>query len=199
MSRSHFVLISLLFLILCAVPAHAWEMEAGTIDLPETSTGAGPFTVSLKQQYDTPPVIVALPTDSGANSAALRIDQVSTTDFRISQWEPKSEDGGHFAMTVRYVAVEPGVHTLPDGTQIEADTVSTRPNNKSFVQFNGEPSSPSDGARWGSKSFNGSFSSAPALVAAIQSANNESAINSDQPSDPWLTTAISSQIGRAHV
>ncbi|MEQ6886079.1 LamG domain-containing protein [Salicola sp. Rm-C-2C1-2] len=91
-------------------------------------------------------------------------------------------------MTIRYVAVEPGVHALPDGSVVEAGRLSSRsPSGDDFMQFNGLPPGKQ---RWGSHSFSGSFSGTPALVAAIQTANNETSDSTDEPSDPWLTTAI---------
>lgn len=184
------LLISVLSVVCYPPQALAWKMESGTIDLPSTFFGTvGPFTVNLKQNYDTPPIIIALPTTDGFNSSALRVASVTTTDFKIAQWEPRVNDGPHVGMTVSYVAVEPGVHTLPDGTVVEAGRLSSRSGGDDFVQYNGIPPGK---RRWGSHSFSGSFSGRPALIAAIQTANNETASGSDESSDPWLTTALKS-------
>ena len=190
MKRLNSLLLCLLMALCFSSEVSAWKMEAGTIDLPSTFSQPGPFTVSLKQTYNTAPIIVALPTDNGGNASALRVEQVSDKDFMISHWEPRSEDGPHTDMTVSYVAVEPGEHTLPDGTVVEAGLLSSRPKTgDDFVQYKG--SAPGN-QRWGSHSFAGSFSGTPALVAAIQTANNETASSSDESSHPWLTTALDS-------
>lgn len=84
------------------------------------------FSFSFRQTYASPPIVVALPTDDGPNASDLRIRNVTATGFEIAQVEPFSEDGPHTNMTVSYVAVEPGVHQLPDGTRIEAGLLSTR-------------------------------------------------------------------------
>ena len=39
--------------------------------------------------------------------------------------EPQPEDGPHPAMTVDYLAIEPGTLTLPDGRVLEAGSVAT--------------------------------------------------------------------------
>lgn len=56
---------------------------------------------------------------------AIRIRNVTTTGFEAAQVEPANVDGVQEAMTMHYLAVEPGTHELPDGTRVLADTVST--------------------------------------------------------------------------
>lgn len=183
----------ILFVILLApCLAHAWKMEAGTLDLPATSGENELFSFSFRQTYASPPIVVALPTDDGPNASDLRIRNVTATGFEIAQVEPFSEDGPHTNMTVSYVAVEPGVHQLPDGTRIEAGLLSTREtgpgNNKDFVQFGGTPSGQK---RWGSHAFTAGFSGAPVVIGDIQTMTNERNANvPDDVSEPWLTTVF---------
>jgi len=129
--------------------AHAWKMEAGTLDLPQTTNINGLFSFSFKQTYATPPIVVALPTEDGPNASALRIAEVTTSGFKMAQVEPFSEDGPHTNMTVSYVAVEPGSHTLTDGTIIEAGRLDSRDKKKDLVQFGGGPPGQK---RWGTHS-----------------------------------------------
>ena len=183
----------ILFVILLApCLAHAWKMEAGTLDLPATSGENELFSFSFRQTYASPPIVVALPTDDGPNASALRIRNVTATGFEIAQVEPFSEDGPHTNMTVSYVAVEPGVHQLPDGTRIEAGLLSTREtgsgNNKDFVQFGGNPPGQK---RWGNHAFTAGFSGAPVVIGDIQTMTNERNANvPDDVSEPWLTTVF---------
>ena len=101
----------------------------------------------------------------------------------MSPVEPKSVDGPHAAMTVSYIAIEPGVHTFPDGETIEAGTITT-----DKMQFNGNPNGRK---QWETLNYATTFSS-PVLLANIQTTSNETAIIPRQPSQPWLTVAISS-------
>jgi MSHA biogenesis protein MshQ len=184
----------LVVILLAPCLAHAWKMEAGTLDLPATSGENELFSFSFKQTYASPPIVVALPTDDGPNASALRIRNVTSTGFEIAQVEPFSEDGPHTNMTVSYVAVEPGVHQLPDGTRIEAGLLSTREsgsgnNNKDFVQFGGN--SQQGQKNWGSFNFSTSFSTTPVVIGDIQTMTNETNAGvPDEVSQPWFTTVF---------
>ncbi len=174
----------LLAAVMASVSAHAWKMEAGTIDLPATSGQTGLFSFSFRQTYATPPVVVALPTVDGFNSSALRIDNVTTTGFEMAQVEEMSWDGPHTNMTVSYVAVEPGSHTLPNGTRIEAGLVSSKSaGGDDFMQFNGKGDT-----LWGAHTFTTNFTGQPALLGDIQTLNNETNGVPNDVSSPWLTT-----------
>ena len=174
--------IATLFLGVLSAPAHAWKMEAGKLTLTATSSLSQLQTHSFQQIYDVPPIVIALPTSAGSQPGALRISDISTTGFRMSPVEPKSVDGPHAAMTVSYIAIEPGVHTFPDGETIEAGTIAT-----DKMQFNGNPNGRK---QWETLNYATTFSS-PVLLADIQTTSNETAIIPRQPSQPWLTVAIS--------
>lgn len=158
-------------------------MEAGNVDLPNTGGVNQLFSFNFQQTYDTTPIVVALMTTRGGDESALRIDNVTTTGFRMAQMEPFSRDGPHANVTVSYIAIEPGTHTLPDGRTIEAGTVSTRE-----IQFNGIPSGTKG---WESVNFSNSFTN-PMLLADIQTTNNEPGIQPRNSSVPWLTVAVDS-------
>lgn len=161
--------------------AHAWKMEAGTLTLSATSSLTQLESHTFQQIYDVPPIVIALPTSEGSQPGAVRISNISTTGFRMSPVEPKSEDGPHAAMTVSYIAIEPGLHSFPDGEFIEAGTIST-----DTMQFNGNPNGRKG---WDTVSFSRTFAS-PILLASIQSITNETATIPRQPSEPWLTVAV---------
>lgn len=169
--------------LLCvlALPAFGWKMEAGQISTASTSGLSSLEQHTFQQIYDTPPIVVALATTQGGDTSALRIANVTTTGFRMSPVEPDSEDGPHASMTVSYFAIEPGVHTLPNGEVIEAGNIDT-----AEIQFNGNPPGRKG---WESLSFSTSHTS-PILIADIQTLNNETATIPRQPSIPWLTVAV---------
>ncbi|MDX1453316.1 MAG: hypothetical protein R3183_12225, partial [Oleiphilaceae bacterium] len=171
----------LALLLLLALPAYAWKMEAGRINLSSTSGLNNLQTHTFQQVYDTPPIVVALPTTAGPNASALRINNVTTTGFSMSPVEPNSEDGPHTSMTVAYIAIEPGTHTFPNGEVIEAGSVAT-----SEQQYNGNPSGRKG---WESVSFSQAYTS-PIVLADIQTTNNETATIPRQSSTPWLTVAV---------
>ncbi len=76
-------------------------------------------------------------TNAGGNEFTLRIVEIDDTGFSfiVEEWE--DEDGPHPATeTINWLAIEEGVHTLPDGRIIEAGT-TTASTTASSVTLNG--------------------------------------------------------------
>ena len=159
----------------------AWKMEADTITVNSTS-GDKITHINFRQTYDTAPLVFTLATTQGSNPATLRVTNVSTTGFDVYTIEPQGEDGPHAQMTkVPYIAIEKGSHTLPDGTKIVADTISTKK-----YQAKGDSSS-----SWDSVNLSG-FNTDPTVLTEIQTKNNERTDENvpDSLSKPWLTVAV---------
>jgi uncharacterized protein (TIGR03382 family) len=185
---------------LATSPAQAVRIEAGTIDLPATTNGQTTFfSFNFQQIFDQPPIIVALPTNDGSAPTALRIKNVTTTGFEVAQIEPSGEDGQHAAMpAVTYVAMEPGRAILPGGMIVEAGRLNTGATVGKASVFNNETTGANNdnGALAGSYAdvpFSGPFNGAPAVLADIQSANNELGGGDPPPggpSVPWITTNV---------
>ncbi|MEO1551406.1 MAG: Hint domain-containing protein [Pseudomonadota bacterium] len=104
--------------------------EAGTLTA-NTTTNNAPIRVQLTEPL-TDPVIVMLGENSGGNRYVLRVltdlEETNvdgdTTAFYFTLEEFENHDGPHPAVeTVNWIAVEPGVHVLPDGRVIEAGEV----------------------------------------------------------------------------
>lgn len=180
MPRSWLTLLCLL-IFSWALPSYAWKMEAGKVNLSSTSGLSQLETHNFQQIYDSPPIVIALATSDGSNAGAVRISNITTSGFRMSSVEPNSEDGPHAAMTVSYIAIDAGTHTLDNGEIIEAGNLIT-----DKIQFNGNPNGRK---QFETLNYANSFSS-PVLIAAIQSTFNEKNAIPDEPSDPWLTVAV---------
>ena len=176
-------LLALAVVTLAPGAALAWKMEAGRITLPNTYSGPPVFTsFSFQQTYDTPPLVFLLPTDDGPNPAAIRIRNVTTTGFEAAVVEPHGEDGPHIQMTVAYLAIEPGVHALPDGTLVEAGTVST-----TRVQRDPVVGGPQG---WEQINLTAGFADDPVVLAQIQTLANETRNPPATYSEPWLTAVV---------
>ncbi|MCT4559708.1 MAG: Hint domain-containing protein [Pelagimonas sp.] len=83
-------------------------------------------------------VIMLTGTNSGGNEYSFTITSVDATGFtfRLDEWE--DEDGPHPATeTINWIAVEPGVHTLPDGRTVEAGTATAVTGSYTPVTLNG--------------------------------------------------------------
>jgi len=175
-------LLTFLLLLFTFTPALAWKMESGTVSLPNTYEIPQFTHVNFRQTYDTPPLVFAVATTYGENPCSLRVKNVTTTGFDISQVEPPPEDGPHYPMTIHYFAIEPGVHQLPNGIKIVAGTITT-----DVVQHGRNVPGPEG---WETVTFPFEFSTTPVVLGFIQTMNSEESNPPEKPSIPWLTTAV---------
>ena len=140
--------------------------EVGSITA-NSPTENQPITVTLTEPL-TDPVFALSATNNGGDQFVLRIigetldangDTTSFT-FIIEEWE--YHDGAHGATeTINWLAVEEGVHTLPDGRIIEAGTSSV---------------SSSDQNTGGSATFSGGFTDPPVVLTSVMSENDTTAV-----------------------
>ncbi len=173
----------LLLLVSLTFSLFAWKMEADTMVVNNTTDGVITH-INFRQVYDTTPLVFTLTTDTGSDSAALRVVNVSRTGFDVYSVEPDGEDGPHAKMSaVPYIAIEEGSHELPDGTKILASKISTSKFQSKLI----------DGDSWESISLSG-FNTTPVVLGQIQTRNSERTDENvpDAVSQPWMTTTISS-------
>ena len=176
-----------LLLLLCS-PVFAFKMEAGSFTIASTFGNANFTVVPLQQTYDNPPLIFVLPTEEGGDPSDVRIRNVTGALFEAVQAEPPGNDGPHIAMTVHYIAIEPGDHVLPDGTRIQAGSINTQ-----TLQAHNSVGGPTG---WDSVSFPTAFGGTATVLAQIQTMNNEELgdiFNPPAPagpSRPWLVTGM---------
>ncbi len=162
--------------------AQARHIEAGELTTLNTNTTPQFNVVTFQQPFDVIPVVTALLTSQDAAPADLRIRNVSTTGFEIIAAEPPSLDGGHGAEIVHYIAVEPGITTLPDGTVIAAglhQTTST---------LTGSGTTGPD--VYDTVPFGVTLSAPPSIIANIQTLNNEENNIPATFSQPFLSAGI---------
>lgn len=139
--------------------------EAGSITT-NSPVADQPITVTLTDPL-TDPVYALTATNNGGNQFSLRIinetldanGDVISFQFLIEEWE--YHDGAHPAVeTINWIAVEEGVHTLPDGRIIEAGTTSANHTNSSV-------------------SFAGSHTDPPVVLTSVMSNNDTTTVDSD--------------------
>ena len=143
--------------------------EAGSITA-NMPTPEDTITVQLAQAL-TNPVFALTGTSNGNHEFVLRvIDQTldangDTTAFTfiIDEWEYLNERHSVFE-TINWLAIEEGVHSLPDGRIIEAGLSSISSNSVNTG---------------GSASFNGAFTDPPIVLTNVMSSNDVTAVDSD--------------------
>ena len=143
--------------------------EAGSITTNSPAENQ-PITVNLTEPLDDP-VFAFTATGNGPDSFNIRLTgqtfdaDGNTTSFTfiIEEWEHL--DGPHPAVeTINWLAVEEGVHTLPDGRTIEAGT--------SAISSTGQNTG-------GSATFNGGFTDPPVVLTSVMSNNDTTTVDSD--------------------
>ena len=164
--------------------SQALEIETSQRTLPATSTAPQWIPIQFSTPFSDIPVVIVSPGPSpGGEPFTIRIKDVTTTGFLAQTVEPTGPNGpNHMTVTITYMAVQKGVHGLPDGSFIVAETVDT-----TAQQFG--LNFPSPGS-WDQVEFDIIYNSSPAVVAQIQTMNNEQNSIPTQHSVPFLTTAI---------
>ncbi len=139
--------------------------QAGSVTT-SSPIGNEPIEVELLEPL-TDPVIVFTHTNQGADPYTIRlVDQTidgdgNTTHFSfiIEEWEYL--DGPHPAVeTINWLAIEEGVHELPDGRVIEAGTTSANTTNTAV-------------------SLTGGFTEPPVVLTSVMSENDTITVDSD--------------------
>jgi hypothetical protein len=123
-----------------------------TVDFPDPSI----FGVK-------PLVIVGPPTTRGLQPGNVRINQVTQDGFRIQMKEYDylfaRGEGAHAIESADYLAIEPGIYTLDDGTIIEAGSFT----------INGT-------GQWLTQQLSANFPDKPTIIATLQTTNGASSV-----------------------
>lgn len=139
--------------------------EAGSITTNSPTENA-PITVTFDQPL-TDPIIVLTGTNNGGDPYNLRVTDIQTDangdaisfTFIIEEWEYL--DGPHPATeTINFLAIEEGVHTLPDGRVIEAGTTTATSANSTV-------------------SLSGTYTDPPVVLTSVMSNNDTTSVDSD--------------------
>jgi hypothetical protein len=130
------------------------KLETGEIKVDDAWT-----RVNFKKSFIEPIVVAKSFSMNDKDPGVIRIRNADRTgfDIRIQEWDYL--DGQHAAETVSYLVLERGVHTLEDGTRLEADRFETDKT-----------------AKFESVSFIQSFQKVPVVISSIVSFNESNAV-----------------------
>ena len=125
-----------------------------------------PISITFDEPLSNP-VFALTATNNGGNQFTLRVTDIQhdtngdATGFTFIMEEWEYHDGPHPATeTINWLAIEEGVHTLPDGRVIEAGTTSAT-----------DATSP--------VSLNGGFTDPPVVMTSVMSENDTTTVDSD--------------------
>ena len=174
-----------------AVDCNLIELVAGRVTLNNTTDNPAFTHVCFDEPFSEVPVVFSLPTTaSNAERLTLRIRNVTVNGFDIAQVEspekanPNSPDG-NLPQTVDFLAIVKGDYDLDGGAKMRVSTLDTTTFQAKHI----------NGAGWETISTIGlGFSQSPAIIASIQTMNNEpnnSNLTGPFPiSEPFLATAV---------
>jgi cytoskeletal protein CcmA (bactofilin family) len=164
------------------------EIQAGRAILKNTANSPEFTSVCFDTPFSEVPRVFSLPTtDDDDDRLALRIRNVTTTGFDIAQVEPPritslDSPAGNVSQTVDFLAIPEGDYHLDDAAMMRVGSVSTK-------AFQGDQAGGSQS--WVTISTADlAFSQTPAIIASIQTMNNET--NPFPISIPFLATTVSS-------
>jgi hypothetical protein len=143
--------------------------EAGSIST-NSPTENQPITVVLTEAL-TNPVFAFTATSNGTDDFLIRLvgqtldgdGNTTAFTFIIEEWEYL--DGPHPEIeTINWLAIEEGVHTLPDGRLVEAGTSSIASSGRNTG---------------GTETFSAGFTSPPVVLTSVMSNNDPTTVDSD--------------------
>ncbi len=175
-------IVSITSQVFMASRAFACQVEMGTVTVASTYASAVPTEVPFSTNFSSVPAVFLLTTASGGNPCAMRLYDVTTSDFEVACVEPEPEDGPHIAQDVTYVAIPTGACNV-EGHDFEVEC-----HDISAIQHGtGVPGTEG----WDSILFRHDFAgTAPMVLAEIQTDNSGGLTST--PADascPWLTVA----------
>jgi hypothetical protein len=137
-------------------PPTNFQAEIGKVTVEQADADAG-HSVSLRNTYASPVVIIQPPSYYDSNPTTIRILNVSPNSFQfqIDEWD--YQDGAHGTETVSYLVAESGVHRLADGGLLEAGNASI-------------------GHQFRAVELRQSFTSTPVILTQVQTYNDAGAV-----------------------
>lgn len=145
-------------------PTGEFRMEVGS-----TATNNNFTTVNLNQSYLHPVVITLYHESANSAPASVRLRNVSSSSFEVALQHPAGNSLS--SDNIHYLVIEEGAHTLPDGTKLEAHTISS-----STIGYKNNWTATN-------QSYSHTYSSNPLVLHQIQTYNDTG----------WIETWISRQ------
>ncbi|MEL7533755.1 MAG: PQQ-dependent sugar dehydrogenase, partial [Bacteroidota bacterium] len=129
------------------------------------------LTVNLNRTYQRPIIVAGAPSYAGVDPIIVRVRNVNQNSFeiRIEEWD--CQDLTHAFETVPYLVVEAGIHLLPNGKKLMADTLSLDHN---FIDH----------------AFPQSFANTPVVLAQTMSTREASAVTIRQNENNASTSSF---------
>ncbi|MEM7050958.1 MAG: C25 family cysteine peptidase [Acidobacteriota bacterium] len=189
-------LLSLVMGLLVATPVFGVAIEVATFALPATNAGSGfrtvPFNSTVFQENGVTPLVFVIPTNAGGHPCNFRLAAVRQDGFDIACVEPPGHNGPHTNLDLHYIAIEPGVHSIPATVGGSATTVTMAAGSvaTTAVQHGCATAAACGTEGAASITFGTTFGAAPSLLLRIQGLASESGTPPGTVSTPFLTATV---------
>ena len=154
------------------------QMQGGWVHIKNTYNDPTWTHVQFSKPFASKPVVFIVTDIQGDNPATARIKNVTRSGFDVTIVEPQGMDGPHIDQNVSYIAVNKGLHKI-DGHIVEVGTVDTKKVQGLYARGD---------VGWERLKTTARFCQ-PAILANIQTLNNERNPVPKKPSKPWMTAA----------
>ena len=118
-------------------------------------------TINLQSTFENPVVFATLPSNVHPSTAAVRVDNITSSSFDISIQNTVGSDPHSDGEAVSYFVFEAGRHVMNDGTILEVGTLQT---DKLVRQTGG----------YESVQYSIPFASTPSVLSQVQTFNDPS-------------------------
>lgn len=175
---------------------NVFEVGTGTIANTFNPNPQQFTTFDFARDFAQPPLIFVLPSTQGSDECAVRIRNVTVSSFDAYCTEAPPRDGEHVAVNIQYIAIIPGVTTVPTtsggSVTFEAGSVETQ-----TVQHNCAAAAGCGTEGWDIISPSSVNPSNASILGQVQTMVNESANPPTTNSQPFFSTAIDPSQGAA--
>lgn len=174
------ICLSILLLIVTEF-CFAIDMKVDRVLINQPLGGAAVWsTVTFQQPFGSVPIVFVTPSNSNADPATVRIRNITTTGFEVGVVEPEGSNGQTSQTDVSYFAAETGSYTFPGGIRVLVSSYSTTTSQGRYVA----------GSAWDDVNFSTAFSSAPAVIAQVQTINSQPTLDQGVVGSPFLEVTI---------
>ena len=117
----------LFVIVLSADKAYGIEFAAGRVTLNSPVYGGTLewTSVSFRQTYSSVPLVFVMPTNQAASESSVRIRSVTTSGFQIAHVFPDGSANGFPNLSVDYIAILPGTHSIGGRAVLAASPKNT--------------------------------------------------------------------------
>lgn len=192
-SIAHLLKYCMVLFVCLQVHANPNTFEVGAENISGTTAATGFINITFDTPFEILPLVFVLGAVNGGHPCDARVTNVTLTSFDVACVEA-SNDGRHASMAIQYLAVTPGVHTIPTSTGgsvvFEAGSIDTQTQQYNYTCPPGDAATDCVTEGFDVITPVTPFATTPSILGQVQTSNSESGAPPGTNSDPFLTAAF---------